>query len=164
MKTFLTSFVALVLFCTSIPSTAATLSAAKTTTYNGETIFLFDLPEVEIKVEKATKKTELGPKTILEKESSNTLNDQDITINNEVITNCDLTIEISTFNYSFTENENAENIASEVNQIAVISAQNLKKEKPDLKKRPFLHFITNKVYHIGIEFLLKVNDGLFFRS
>lgn len=171
MKTLLNSatkgtltFSALVIL--SLNANAASTTAS--TLYNGERVGLFELPEIEIVSTKLpikeSNRFELpGNKDVVTKEVN--LPEVEITASRDQNSNGQLyTEEFIPVKYEI-GNSSLEKKKEEftIENPKVKSTD--ESDKPtEFKKRPRISFIANKIVSAGIEFLLKINDGLFFKS
>lgn len=163
MKTFLTSISTFVLSSILTFSIASALTSESTTIYNGEIIQVFELPEVEIKGEKIAPKNDSTPKASEKTESINTSDKEVEVINNEIIVKCELAYDI---NHLTIDNETyeVENTLQAPVSTQTEVAQGPDKTPTEYKKRPLLHFISNKAYQLGWKLFETLNEGLFFRS
>lgn len=177
MKTFLTSISTFALSSILTFSIASALTSESTTIYKGEIVpvfelpeieikavhsLSFELPEVEIKAEKLTVQPESDFRSLRTIQTNTTLNDSLRQLNNESIAVCNLD-----FNMNSLIEDNELYLAERSTEIPTVPLPEESapaKENKEYKKRPFMHFITNKVYHLGYKLFETVSDGLFFRS
>ena len=155
------------LFLTTSASANLTTTAS-CINYKGENITQFELDEVEIIATRLPKHTTTGLNTTINNNETIYLIELPEVVINESITDFNksdaLVIEAKT-------KEIAEPISKPVIStrdllLPAIKTPALIIEQPtsELKKRPFLSFVANKVYKAGFQFLKTINDGLFFKS
>ena len=123
--------------------------------YEGETIMHCELHEVVITAERPTKS---------KMKATTYLGEQIITVD---LPEVEISAEaLPAFNVGALNNgqDNVEPVSSEKAGAAIMISGLNDENKLELKKRPLVPFIANKIFEGGVWFLKKMNEGLFFRS
>ncbi|MEP7262871.1 MAG: hypothetical protein ABI772_00160 [Bacteroidota bacterium] len=156
----------IVLVILTVNSNASTSSASRL--YKGERIGLFELPEIEIVSTKLpVKESSTLPSPVNITKPVAGINLPEIEITASRYQNNEQEFEIPVFlpvKFEL-ENSNSErNNYTFKSENAQVKSTDETTKASEFKKRPRISFIANKILSAGMDFLIKVKDGLFFKS